>query len=89
MGVSLVQYTSAVLSNGLGRYQGALAAAGQASAYPQELGFANWGLVELVEAAVAAARPPAPPTPSSGWRERPVSAGRSGGWGPRRARARS
>jgi DNA-binding CsgD family transcriptional regulator len=51
MGVSLVQYTSAVLSNGLGRYQDALDAAGQACAYPQELGFANWGLVELVEAA--------------------------------------
>jgi DNA-binding CsgD family transcriptional regulator/tetratricopeptide (TPR) repeat protein len=51
MGVSLVQYTRAVLNNGLGRYQDALTAAGQACAYPEELGFANWGLVELVEAA--------------------------------------
>jgi DNA-binding CsgD family transcriptional regulator len=51
MGLSLAQYTSAVLNNGLGRYAAALDAADQASAYPQELGFANWGLIELVEAA--------------------------------------
>ena len=52
MGLGLVRHTSAVLSNGLGRYQDALTAADEASAYPQELGFANWGLAELVEAAV-------------------------------------
>ena len=51
MGLSLAHYTSAVLNNGLGRYAAALDAADRASAYPQELGFANWGLVELVEAA--------------------------------------
>jgi DNA-binding CsgD family transcriptional regulator len=52
MGLGLVRHTSAVLSNGLGRYRDAMTAADEASAYPQELGFANWGLVELVEAAV-------------------------------------
>jgi tetratricopeptide (TPR) repeat protein len=51
MGLSIAHYTSAVLHNGLGRYEDALAAAEQASAYPQELGFANWGLAELAEAA--------------------------------------
>lgn len=51
MGLSLAQYTRAVLNNGLGRYREALAAADLASAYPQELGFANWALVELIEAA--------------------------------------
>ena len=51
MGLSLAYYTSAVLNNGLGRYAAALDAAERASVYPQELGFANWGLVELVEAA--------------------------------------
>jgi DNA-binding CsgD family transcriptional regulator len=51
MGLSLVYYTSAVLNNGLGRYEEALAAADQGSAYPQELGFANLALVELIEAA--------------------------------------
>jgi DNA-binding CsgD family transcriptional regulator len=52
MGLGLVRHTSAVLSNGLGRYRDAMTAADEASACPQELGFANWGLVELVEAAV-------------------------------------
>ena len=52
MGLGLVRHTSAVLSNGLGRYQDALTAAEEASASPQELGFANWGLAELIEAAV-------------------------------------
>ena len=52
MGMGLVRHTSAVLSNGLGHYRDALTAADEASAYPQELGFANWGLAELVEAAV-------------------------------------
>ena len=51
MGLSIAHYTSAVLYNGLGHYEDALAAADQASAYPQELGFANWGLAELAEAA--------------------------------------
>jgi len=50
-GLTLVHYTSAVLYNGLGRYEDALAAAEQASAYPQELGMSTWGLVELIEAA--------------------------------------
>jgi DNA-binding CsgD family transcriptional regulator len=54
MGLSLAQYTSAVLNNGLRRYADALSAAEQASAYPQELGFANWGLAELTEAAARA-----------------------------------
>ncbi len=52
MGLGLVRHTSAVLSNGLGRYRDALTAADEASAYPYELGFANWGLTELIEAAV-------------------------------------
>ena len=51
MGLSMAYYTSAVLHNGLGRYEDALAAADQASAYPRERGFANWGLAELAEAA--------------------------------------
>ena len=51
MGLSMAHYTSAVLCNGLGRYEDALAAAGQASAHPRERGFANWGLAELAEAA--------------------------------------
>ncbi len=52
MGLSLVEHTTAVLHNGLGQYEQALAAAEQASNYPPELGFGNWSLVELIEAAV-------------------------------------
>jgi len=48
-------YTSAVLSNGLGRCAAALDATDRASPYPQEPGFADWGLVELVELVEAAA----------------------------------
>ena len=40
-----------MLYNGLGRYEDALAAAEQATAYPQELGMSTWGLLELIEAA--------------------------------------
>ena len=57
MGLSLTLYTSAVLHNGLGSYRDALDAAEQASAYPQELGFANFALVELVEAAARSGDP--------------------------------
>ncbi len=52
MGLGLVHYCSALLYNGLGRYADALTAAEQASEDRLELGFANWGLVELIEAAV-------------------------------------
>jgi DNA-binding CsgD family transcriptional regulator len=52
MGLSLAEHTDAVLYNGLGQYEQALAAAEQASSYPPELGFGNWSLVELIEAAV-------------------------------------
>jgi DNA-binding CsgD family transcriptional regulator len=51
MGLSIIRWASAVLYNGLGRHEEALAAAQQASAYPQELLFSTWGLVELIEAA--------------------------------------
>ena len=57
-GISVANWASAVLSNGLGRYDRALAAAEQASAYPADVGGpANWSLVELIEAAARAASP--------------------------------
>ena len=55
--LSAAQWTSAVLYNGLGRYDDALAAAEQGSAYPDELGLANWSMVELVEAASRSGAP--------------------------------
>jgi DNA-binding CsgD family transcriptional regulator len=44
-------WATAVLSNGLSRYDLALTAAEQASADPDELGLATWALAELIEAA--------------------------------------
>jgi DNA-binding CsgD family transcriptional regulator len=57
LGLAIIRWASAVLYNGLGRYEEALAAAQEASAYPPELLFYTWGLVELIEAAVRSGRP--------------------------------
>ncbi|MGH3169413.1 MAG: response regulator transcription factor, partial [Trebonia sp.] len=51
IGITLIEWANAVLSNGLGRYQEALTAAARAAENPWELSFRNWALVELVEAA--------------------------------------
>jgi tetratricopeptide (TPR) repeat protein len=48
--VGLAEYATAVLHNGLGRYEDALGAAQRACEY-DDLGFFAWALVELVEAA--------------------------------------
>jgi DNA-binding CsgD family transcriptional regulator len=48
---SVGNYVRAVLYNGLGRYDDALAAAGQATEYAEDVAFSTWGLVELIEAA--------------------------------------
>jgi DNA-binding CsgD family transcriptional regulator len=52
MGVSMAQWALGVLYNGLGRYDEALAVAGQAIAEAQPLGLAGWARIELIEAAV-------------------------------------
>jgi DNA-binding CsgD family transcriptional regulator len=51
MGVSMAQWALAVLYNGLGRYEEAVEAAGQAVADAQPLGLAGWARIELIEAA--------------------------------------
>jgi DNA-binding CsgD family transcriptional regulator len=51
MGVTLAQWASATLYNGLARYEDALVAAEQAAQDPRELWFSTWTLVELIEAA--------------------------------------
>ncbi|WP_454856600.1 AAA family ATPase [Promicromonospora soli] len=50
-------WAAAVLHNGLGHYDRALAAAEEGSAYPDELGLGSWSLVELVEAASRVGEP--------------------------------
>jgi DNA-binding CsgD family transcriptional regulator len=49
--IGVGKYVTAVLYNGLGRYDDALDAARQATEYPEDLTFFMWGLVELIEAA--------------------------------------
>ncbi len=56
-GVTAAQWASAVLSNGLGRYADALAAASAAGEHPDEFGLAAWLQVELIEAAARAGQP--------------------------------
>jgi DNA-binding CsgD family transcriptional regulator len=56
-GLTIIRWSSAVLYNGLGRYEEALAAAEQASLYAQDFLYSTWGLVELVEAAVRSGKP--------------------------------
>jgi DNA-binding CsgD family transcriptional regulator/tetratricopeptide (TPR) repeat protein len=51
MGLPLAQRATAVLYNGLARYEAALRAAEQAAEYPHELWFSTWVAVELIEAA--------------------------------------
>ena len=53
--ICMAELSRAVLYNGLGRYQDALAAAQRGSEY-EDFGMFNWPLTELVEAAVRAGR---------------------------------
>jgi DNA-binding CsgD family transcriptional regulator len=58
IGISLTEWATAVLHNGLGHYQNAMAAAETASAYLSNVSpSVNWGLVELVEAAQRCGQP--------------------------------
>ncbi len=51
------RYAAAVLYNGLGRYERALAAAEEALEYPRELATSRWALSELIEAATRSGKP--------------------------------
>jgi DNA-binding CsgD family transcriptional regulator len=54
--ITLAEYATAVLYNGLGRYQDSLAAA-QRACEQDDLGLLGWGLVELIEAAARSGNP--------------------------------
>jgi ATP/maltotriose-dependent transcriptional regulator MalT len=54
--LGLAGYAAALLRNGHGRYQDALAHAQEACSY-EDLGFLGWALVELIEAAVRSGAP--------------------------------
>ena len=52
IGTTVMNWARALLSNGLCRYEDALAAAREGAQFPQALSAPNWGLIELIEAAV-------------------------------------
>ena len=54
--IALAEYASAVLHNGLGRYEDAVAAA-QRGCADDDLGLCGWSLVELIEAAARHGQP--------------------------------
>jgi DNA-binding CsgD family transcriptional regulator len=55
--VALLHWSTAVLCNGLGRYDDALRAAQLGAAYPPDLHVSSWALSELVEAAARCGEP--------------------------------
>jgi DNA-binding CsgD family transcriptional regulator len=57
VGLSVIDWAQAVLFNGLGRYDQARDAALRVTEYPHDLSSSNWGMVELIEAAVRAGTP--------------------------------
>ncbi len=57
LAVQYAHWTTAVLDNGLGRYEDALAAAEQAAADPHELGVSTWVPTESIEAAARSGHP--------------------------------
>jgi hypothetical protein len=57
IGLSVLDWAQAVLYNGLGRYDEARVAALRVAEYPHGLSTSNWGMVELIEAAVRAGTP--------------------------------
>jgi DNA-binding CsgD family transcriptional regulator len=56
MGLTVSQWVTAALYNGLARYEDAFAAAAQAAADPHELWFSTFAAVELIEAASRSGR---------------------------------
>ena len=57
VGLSVLDWAQAVLYNGLGRYDEARVAALRVAEHPHDLSTSNWGMVELIEAAVRAGTP--------------------------------
>jgi DNA-binding CsgD family transcriptional regulator len=54
--IGVCKYATALLYNGLARYDDALTAARQATEYHEDFTFFSWGMVELIEAAVREGR---------------------------------
>ena len=57
VGLTVLDWAEAVLSNALGRHEQACDAALRAAGQPQDISSSNWGMVELIEAATRGGRP--------------------------------
>ena len=57
LGIAATNWVTAVLNNGLGRYEEAFEAAGEATRIPGEIWFSTYATVELIEAACRSGRP--------------------------------
>jgi DNA-binding CsgD family transcriptional regulator len=57
LAVTMASWLRALLCNGVGHYQDALAAAQEAARHQEEFAAPRWGLVELIEAAVRSGAP--------------------------------
>jgi DNA-binding CsgD family transcriptional regulator len=57
IGAAVTQWASALLDNGLGRYEDTLVAAQQAAEHSDEMTVPTWALVELIEASTRSGRP--------------------------------
>jgi hypothetical protein len=55
--LTATHWATAVINNGLCRYDAALVAAEKGSEFPEELGLAAWSVVELIEAAARTGQP--------------------------------
>lgn len=89
MGLTQAQWTSALLYNGLARYDDALTAAEQALEDPHELWFSTGAAVKLIEAASHTGNAEPGTRSVECWRATPARAGAIGVWVSRPARARS
>ncbi len=75
IGISVLDWSVAVLYNGLGRYEEACSAALRIADHPQDLAPSNWHMAELIEAAARAGTPER----ASGAHERLVRMARASG----------
>ena len=66
--LAITEHVSAVLYNGLGRYDAALATVRRAGELPEEIGSPTWAVAELIEAAVRLEDPRLPAVRSIGSR---------------------
>jgi tetratricopeptide (TPR) repeat protein len=80
MGITVAEWSNAVLNNGLGRHEEAMDAAMRAAEFPADLSVATWALVESSRRPHTAACVGKRSTPTGGWSRRPMRVAPTGRW---------